>query len=125
MLTYAVGDFLIRVKNAVMAKNREISLPKTKYVKAVALVLKKENYLESVSEKDGQLIVSLAYHKKEPLMQNLKLVSKPGLRIYADSDTLAKRRGASILLLSTSVGVMSSKEAKKKGVGGEVIAEVW
>jgi len=126
MVNYSVGDFLVRIKNAVMAGRREIVVPETKLIKAVAEVLKKEGYLESVTSKeDGKLTVSLAYHKKEPVLINLKLVSKPGLRVYMAVDELSKIRGISKFVLSTPIGVMSTKEALKSGVGGEVLVEVW
>lgn len=125
MVNYPVGDFLIRIKNIVIAGRREFEVDKTKLVKAVADALKKEGLLEEVKVKKGKLLVRISYYRKEPAIIDLKLVSKPGLRIYSGVDELAKRRRASILILSTPKGVMSSKEALKKGVGGEVIAEIW
>lgn len=125
MVNYSVGDFLVRIKNAAMAGRREIVVSETKLIKAVAEVLKKEGYLDAVTSKDGKLTVSLAYHKKEPVLINLKLVSKPGLRVYMTVDELSKIRGASKLVLSTPKGVMSTKEALKSGVGGEILVEVW
>ncbi len=123
---YPVGDFLIRFKNAARANLREVSMPETKLVKEVAGVLKSEGYAEKVETKDGQVKVTLKFHKKEPLLINLKLISKPGLRIYMKLDDLKKRKpGVSILILSTPLGLLSSKKAIKRGVGGEVIAEVW
>ena len=125
MVNYSVGDFLVRIKNAVMAGRREIVVSETKLIKAVGQVLKKEGYLDSATSKDGKLTVSLAYHKKESVLINLKLVSKPGLRVYMTVDELSKMRGISRLVLSTPKGVMSAKEALKNGVGGEVLVEVW
>ncbi|HEX6977001.1 MAG TPA: 30S ribosomal protein S8 [Patescibacteria group bacterium] len=126
MVGYPVGDFLIRFKNAARANLREVTTPETKLVKELAGVLKAEGYAEKVETKDGEVKVILKFHKKEPLLINLKLVSKPGLRIYMKLDDLKKRKpGASILILSTPLGLLSSKKAVKRGVGGEVIAEVW
>ena len=123
-IDYPVGDFLIRVKNAARARKREMVVSKTKAVKAVADVLKKEGILESVTEKKGELTVKIAFRRKEPVLLDLKLVSTPGLRIYMGIDELEKIRKPSILILSTSKGVMSSREALKVRLGGEVIVEV-
>lgn len=126
MVGYPVGDFLIRIKNAARGGLRELSLPETKLIRQVARVLKDEGYLEKVESKKGILKAELKYYKKEPLLTNIKLVSKPGLRIYSKVDDLKRRRSrASMLILSTPNGVLSSIKAVKRGVGGEVIAEVW
>ncbi len=126
MVGYPVGDFLIRVKNTVRANLKELDVPETKLIHQVAEVLKDEGYLEKVESKKGILTATIKYHKKEPLLINIKLVSKPGLRVYAKVDDLKKRKSrASMLILSTPLGVLSSIKAIKKGVAGEVIAEVW
>lgn len=122
---YPLGDFLIRVKNAKLAQNTELSVPMTKMVKAAAEVLKDEGFLREVEQKDGVLNVSLAFKNKLPVLMDLKLVSKLGLRVYKNVDELKAHRGASIFIVSTPRGVMSSKKALKENVGGEVIAEVW
>ena len=125
MTNYPVGDFLIRVKNAVLARNREVVVANTKLIKEVAKVLKREGFLESISEKGGELSVRLSFRRKEPVILGIKLVSKPGLRIYMGIDELEKKKGPSMFIISSPKGVMSSSEAKKKRLGGEVIAEVW
>ncbi len=124
-VNYPVGDFLIRIKNTVLASNREFDVASTKFIKQVAKVLEKARYLEKVEEKDGRLTIRLAYHKKEPVLMDIKLVSKPGLRVYMAADELEKKKGPSVYILSTSKGVMTSREAIKHRLGGEVIAEVW
>ncbi len=123
-IDYPVGDFLIRVKNAVKIHKRELAVPKTKAIMAVAKALKKEGFLESVTEKKGELIVKIAFRRKEPVVLDLKLVSTPGLRIYMGVEELEKIRKPSILILSTPKGVMSSRKAIKMRVGGEVIVEI-
>lgn len=126
MNNYWIGDFLIRVKNASMAKRDEVSIRETKLIKSVANVLKKEGFLREVKAEKGVLTASLAFAHKQPVLMGLKLVSKPGLRIYMGSEEIGKKRIlSSILIISTPKGVMSSNEAKKLGIGGEVIAEVW
>lgn len=127
MNNYPVGDYLIRVKNAARAGRRETIVDNTKFIQKVAETLKKMQVLESIEIKDGKLISNLNYHKKEPMLIDLKLVSKPGLRKYVTYEDMGtrKRRNSTELVLSTSQGVMSSSEAGKKRLGGEVIAEVW
>ena len=123
-INYPVGDFLIQLKNAAMAKRREVMVDNTKLIKAVAVAMKKEGYLERVTIKEGKLVATLSYRKKEPVLINLKLVSRPGLRIYQDVDDLERFRGPSFFILTTPKGVISSREAIKKRVGGEVIVQV-
>ncbi len=125
MTNYPVGDFLIRVKNAALARKRDVVVMNTKLINEVAKVLKKEGFLDEIRESKGELLASLVFRKKEPILLGIKLVSKPGLRIYMGVDELKMRRGPSVFIISTPKGVMSSDEAKKKRLGGEVIAEVW
>ena len=102
---------------------RQFCRQKSKLIKQVADVLKDEGFLESVS--DDNLIASvLAYRRKEPVLMDIKLVSKPGLRIYMGVDELQSRKGPSILIVSTPKGILTSKKAIKARVGGEVICEV-
>ena len=124
MVNYPIGDFIIRIKNAARSGQKEVVVKKTKFINEMAKVLKKEGFLNKISENNGDLTVELATHKKEAVIVDMKLISKPGLRIYADTDELSKRRGVSVLILSTPKGLMSQKEALKNGVGGEVIVEV-
>lgn len=125
MVNYPTGDFLIRLKNAALAYKKEISYPATKLVIAVAKVLEKENMLVDVEVKDGILTTKLAYKSKKPVLMDVRLVSKLGLRIYQSTDEIRKHRGASFYIISTSKGVISSKEVGKVGASGEVIAEIW
>lgn len=122
---YPVGDFLIQIKNAALAKRRYVTVPKTKLILSVAKVLNKEGYLEKVTEEKGLLKVQLSFRKKEPVLLDLKLVSRPGLRIYKKSESLKKQKGASFFIVSTPQGVVSSRQAIKQNIGGEAIAEIW
>jgi small subunit ribosomal protein S8 len=123
-MNYPVGDFLIQLKNAALARNQEVTVSNTKLIRAVADEMKRLGYLDKVEEKKGKLTAKLAFHKKEPLMNKVRLVSKPGLRIYVGADDLEKERGPSVFIISTPKGVMSSRKAIKERLGGEVIAEV-
>lgn len=124
MTNYQVGDFLIRLKNASMAGIKEVSFPVTKLVLAVAKTLKSEGFLETVTEKDNNLVVTLSIFAKKPVLTNVRIVSKPGLRIYVNVDEIEKMKTPEVLIISTPKGVMSGSEAKKKRLGGELIAKV-
>jgi len=124
-LNYPVGDFLIRLKNAAMAERSVVSANKSKLNKAVAEALKKEGFLDEVKEEKDGLTVKLSFRKKEPVLLDVKLVSKPGLRIYMNVEELVAKKGPSVVILSTPLGVLSAKDAIKKKVGGEVIAEIF
>jgi small subunit ribosomal protein S8 len=121
---YPVGDFLVRIKNASLARRKTVEFPLNKFVSAVAKSLVKERYLQEVQIVQGFLKANLSFRRKEPVITDIKIVSKPGLRVYMKVEDLQKKRGPSIYILSTPEGVMSSKEAIKKGLGGEVIAEI-
>lgn len=121
---YPVGDFLIRIKNAGLARRKIVEFPPYKFVVSVAKTLQKEGYLREVKVDNDVLKASLAYKKKEPLITDVKLVSKPGLRIYMKADELEKIKSPYIFIVSTPKGIISSKEAIKKRMGGEIIAEV-
>jgi small subunit ribosomal protein S8 len=124
-INYPVGDFLIRVKNAVLSGKREIIVSETKLIKSVAKVLKKQGFFNEVTTKSGKITAKLNYHKKKPVLINLRLISKPGLRVYKGADELEKRRKPSFYLVSTPKGIMTSMEAVKKRLGGEIIVEIW
>ncbi|AKM82985.1 30S ribosomal protein S8 [Candidatus Woesebacteria bacterium RIFOXYC1_FULL_31_51] len=124
MTNYQVGDFLIRLKNAAMANIKEVVFPKTKLVLEVAKALKAERFLDSVEEKDGKIIVKLTIFSKKPVLSNVTIISRPGLRIYMSADEIEKIKTPDIYILTTPKGVISGKMAKKLRVGGEVIAKV-
>jgi small subunit ribosomal protein S8 len=122
---YHIGDFLIKAKNTAMAKNKELTVVPTKQIEAAAETLKKLGYFDSVKKDGKNLVVTLTFKNKKPMLTNLKLISKPGLRIYQGAVELEKKRGPSVLLITTPLGIISSREAIKKRVGGEVVAEIW
>jgi small subunit ribosomal protein S8 len=125
MTNFPVGDFLIRIKNVALGRGKEVVFPKTKMVTALAQVLKKEGFLDEVKVSKNELNVKLAYQKKEPVLLNIKLISKPGLRVYMNANELSKIRKPSVILVSTPKGILSAKAAAKARLGGELIAEVW
>ncbi len=121
---FPTGDFLIKIKNAAMAKNKEVSFTADKQIVAIAQALKKMGYLDEVKKSGEKLEVTLTFKNKKPLMVNLKLVSKPGLRIYMGILEIEKKKGPTTYLISSPKGIVSSREARKLRIGGEVIAEI-
>src|SRR3990172_10539714 len=111
MVGYPVGDFLIRVKNAALARQKEVVVQRTKLIEATAKALVKEGYLDEVKKEGEEIKVSLTFRAKEPEMLGLKLISKPGLRVYVGVEELAKRRKPSTIFLSTPNGVVTGKDA--------------
>ncbi len=122
---YPVGDFLIRIKNAAKTRQKELTVRNSKIINAVAETLNGLGYLDKVQVEDSQITVSLAYHQKKPILYDIKLISKPGLRVYKSVEEIEATKGPFLLILSTNKGVMSSEKAIKERVGGEVIARVW
>ena len=122
---YPVGDFLIRIKNAAQAKNREVADSLTGKKLAIAKALEAADFIEDVKSKDGGLSLSLKFSHKSPVLMDLRLVSKPGRRVYYKLSDIEAKRGPSIFLVSTPKGILTTKEAKKVGMGGEIIAEIW
>lgn len=116
---------MIKIKNASMAKNKELTVPSNKQIEAIAAALKKLGYLDEVKKEKNMLSLSLVYKNKRPVLTDLKLVSKPGLRIYMGIAEIEKKKGPSTYLISAPIGIISSREAVKQRVGGEVIAEIF
>lgn len=131
MITDPIGDFIIRIKNAGAVKHESIALPYSKVKAAVADVLSKAGFVGSV-EKKGKgtaktLTVGLLYKKNgSPRVEDVKRISKPGRRIYKSvKEIFPVRYGKGALILSTSKGIMTNSEAKKAGLGGEALFEIW
>ncbi len=124
-----IADMLTRIRNGQAANKASVQMPVSKKKLAIAKVLKDEGYIIdfSASESDGKPVmeVQLKYFQGEPVIDFVKRVSRPGLRIYKSRDELPKVRGGlGIAIVSTSQGVMTDREARKQGHGGEVIAYV-
>ncbi|PIZ46357.1 30S ribosomal protein S8 [Candidatus Woesebacteria bacterium CG_4_10_14_0_2_um_filter_44_9] len=125
MLTYPVGDFLVKIKNAVLAGQSNVSVGATREKLAIAKALKEAGFVESQAVAAGKLELKLKFDHKEPVLLDIRLISRPGCRVYLKAADLRKKKGPSIYLLNSSKGVVTSKEALKLKVGGEVIAELW
>ena len=129
-MNHSVSDFIIRIKNSALARRHEVDLPYSNINKAIGKVLQKEGFLEEIKEtKNGnikELHAVIAYEKRSPVLGDVRIVSKPSLRIYKGVKELPYVMGGlGIAIISTPKGVMSDKEARKIKVGGEVLALVW
>jgi small subunit ribosomal protein S8 len=132
VVTDNIADMLTRIRNANMVKHEIVEIPKTKMSKAIAEILRTEGYIqnfETYTENLNQyLLLSLKYHgqSRERVITKIKRVSKPGLRVYANSKTIpVVLGGLGISILSTSKGVMTGKTAMSLGIGGEVLCYIW
>ena len=129
--TDPIADMLTRIRNANSAKCKTVDIPKSNMKKAIAEILLKEGFIKSYEEIEdttqGIIRITLKYEEKgKKVIAGLKRISKPGLRIYAAKDELPKvLNGLGIAIISTSKGVMTDREARAKGVGGEVLAYIW
>jgi len=135
-MTDPIADMLTRVRNANSAYHDSVSMPHSKIKTHIAEILQQEGYIagwrvDEVDNKDGntfkQLVIDLKYGpNRERSIAGVRRVSKPGLRVYAKSTALPKVLGGlGVAIISTSTGLLTDKQATKKGVGGEVLAYVW
>lgn len=127
-----IGDMLTRIRNANLARHETTTIPATRMTRSIAQVLKAEGFIRDYEEQgEGvhrQLVISLKYRGKQrqPIITALKRVSKPGLRVYANSRELPRVLGGiGIAIISTSSGIMTDREARRQGIGGEVLCYVW
>lgn len=130
MVNDPIGDMLAQIKNASMARRGEVVLPFSAMKMAVASILKSEGYVAMVEkigeEPKARLRIVLRYDNDAPVVTDLKRKSKPGMRVYIGKTAIpAVLGGMGISILSTPLGVMTGDEAKKQGVGGELLCEVW
>ena len=131
VLTDPIADLLTRIRNANAVHHDKVEIPASKIKRAVVQILKEEGFVkdyEVLSDgKQGVLRVSLKYGpERDRVITGIKRISKPGLRVYAKKEQLPKVLGGlGIAIISTSQGIMSDKQARKTGLGGEVIAFVW
>ncbi len=127
-MTDPIADMLTRIRNALMAKKPEVIIPYSKIKIAIAKILEKENFVSKVDvvtnkkKRRSEIKINL----KEQKIHELKRISKPGCRVYIKANEIKKiKSGKGILIVSTSRGIMTGHEAKKRKLGGEVIAEIW
>jgi small subunit ribosomal protein S8 len=130
-MTDPIADMLTRLRNANSAYHDSVAMPHSKIKAHIAEILQQEGYIASFRVEDAEvgknLVVQLKYgNARERSIAGIKRVSKPGLRVYAKRDNLPRVLGGlGVAIISTSAGLMTDRQAKKNGVGGEVLAFVW
>jgi small subunit ribosomal protein S8 len=130
-MTDPIADLLSRIRNAIIARKAKVSIPKSKLKLRVAEILQQEGFVNGVSHEDddkqGLITIELRYDSNnQNAIQGIRRVSRPGQRRYARKDNLPRvRSGLGVAILTTSHGVMTERAARKAGVGGELLCEVW
>jgi small subunit ribosomal protein S8 len=133
-MTDPIADFLTRIRNGIMAAHETVEMPSSKLKKELARILREQGYIESFDTTEGRpgaagerIVVKLKYtENRTSVISGIRRVSRPGQRTYVDAKHVPKVLGGmGTAILSTSRGVMTGHDARKAGVGGEVVAEVW
>ena len=130
-ITDPIADMLTRIRNANSAKHKTVDVPSSKMKTAIAEILFKEGYIKSFeiisNENQGIIRITLKYDEKGTrVIDGIKRISKPGLRVYANKEELPKvLNGLGTAIISTSQGLKTDKEAREAGIGGEVLAYIW
>lgn len=131
MMTDPISDMLTRIRNAQAARHEQVVMPFSKLKQSVANILRQERYLKAVNEGQAggrkSLVLTLQYQDNgQPAIKNIRRVSRPGRRVYRKKDELPSvLSGYGVALISTPAGLMTNKEARQKGLGGEIICEVF
>ena len=127
-----IADMLTRIRNANLARHQTVDIPSTRMTRSIAQVLQEEGFIESFELVDEgvrrKLVIKLKYRGKtrDPIIKNLKRVSRPGLRVYSNRKELPRVLGGiGIAIISTSSGIMTDRDARRQGIGGEVLCYVW
>ena len=129
--TDPIADMLTRIRNANSAKHKTVDVPSSKMKTAIAEILFKEGYIKSFeiisNENQGMIRITLKYDEKGTrVIDGIKRISKPGLRVYANKEELPRvLNGLGTAIISTSQGLKTDKEAREAGIGGEVLAYIW
>ena len=130
-MTDPIADLLTRIRNAAQAGHRSVEIPASRLKREISRVLAEERFIDNFAfyddGKQGQLRLYLRYDESnESIIQGIRRLSRPGLRQYAAKDGLPRvRRGLGVAILSTSRGVMTDRDARRAGIGGEVLCSVW
>ena len=126
-----IGDMITRIRNAQLRALDNVTIPSSKFRARILDILKQEGYISNykllaISKNKESLLVDLKYHNGLPVIKEIKRVSKPGRRIYAKADSIAKiQNGLGLAIVSTSMGIMSDNDARTKNIGGEIICRVF
>ena len=129
-LTDPVADFLARIRNAIRARHQKLDVPASKLKAEIARILKEEGYISNykTQEEEGRQIlrVYLKYSGAESPIRDLARISRPGCRVYIGRDEIKRVQGGlGISIMTTPKGVMTGRQARREGVGGELLCEVW
>jgi small subunit ribosomal protein S8 len=131
MNTDPISDFLTRIRNAQRAKKKTVDIPSSKLKIRIADIMKNQGFIADysvvdTSNKQGSINIKLKYYNNEGVILGMERISKPGIRKYVSHDEIPKvLNGLGVAIVSTSKGLMTDKEARKLGVGGEVICNIW
>lgn len=121
-----IADMLTRVRNAHHALHKDVSIPASKIKESIGQILKDEGYVAECANKEGLIKITLKYAKGKPLIAGLRRISTPGRRVYVGSEDIPMvQNGLGICILSTSQGILTGGAAKERGIGGELLCEVW
>ena len=129
--TDTISDMLTRIRNACLVRHSTAIVPVTRMTRSIAQVLREEGFIDDFKESgegiNQHLVISLKYKSnRQPIINTLKRVSRPGLRVYSNRKDLPRVLGGiGIAIVSTSKGIMTDREARRQGVGGEVLCYVW
>jgi len=130
-MTDPIADMLTRIRNAIMVNKDTVEVPSSNMKKAIANILLSEGYVSDVKLVEdgynGKIVLTLKYvGKKKPVINGLKRVSRPGLRVYSDVETMPRvMDGLGVAIVSTNKGIMTDRQAKAANVGGEVLCYIW
>ena len=129
MMTDPIADMLTRIRNALSAGKLDVNMPDSKQKRAIAQVLKDEGFIADFAQAEADakpvLNIDLKYYEGKPVIENIKRISRPGLRIYKGKNDLPKVMGGlGVAIVSTSKGLMSDRAARKAGFGGEILCTV-
>jgi small subunit ribosomal protein S8 len=124
-----IADMLTRIRNGQAARKAEVTMPESKQRVAIAEVLKREGYIEDFRSEANEVLrtltITLKYFEGRPVIEDLRRVSRPGLRVYRAKDAIPKVRGGlGVTVLSTSRGVLTDREARRQGLGGEIMCYI-
>ncbi len=129
-ITDPIADMLTRIRNALAVHKEEVVIPYSRIKLEIAKILEENNYVKEVRVMDNyfkEILIRLKYEKDgQPAIRSLKRISKPGCRIYVKKDNLPRvLNDKGIAIISTSQGIMTNREAKRRGIGGEVLCEIY
>jgi small subunit ribosomal protein S8 len=131
MYTDPISDYLTRIRNAIKARKKTVEIPASNLKKQITDLLLKHSFISDFklmdsSNKQGTILIKLKYHNDDSVIMGLQRVSKPGIRKYVSHDEIPRvLNGLGISIISTSRGLMTDKDARSSGIGGEIICNIW